>query len=216
MKKIPYAFAVALITSAPIALATVDAVIPYTIAYEQVQTGDICLGRMPMQAVLGIPVASAAKATFSPAYMFVESMGEPTSSSENINLLGTNPGIAATFLNDEWDEAKKTIYAKIEIDVGGISKADRSVAGRQKTINTAKLAILALANNMKLSLFKPDYVYYKLDVVVKNLPSQDGLSGTKVYETTKYPYTESSSLLRQYRKDVLNRENGCPESDTWF
>lgn len=205
-------FALTLTTSAQ---ATVDAFIPYTIVYEEIQTGDLCLGRMPMWAEIGIPEASAAEATFAPSYIVQQNSARGLQN-VNINVLGKTPKIKVSYVDSSWDESVGTIGAKFTIDLSAATSYNgSSVEGRSAARDLAKLSLLALANNMKTILFGP-YRNFKLEVTFTGLPSQSGLSGEKVHATTHYPYTAGSPLLKTYAVELLNREGSCSATDRWF
>lgn len=208
MKK---AFGLLALACATQALATVDAVIPYTIVSKEIQTDDVCLTKMPMIAELGIPAASMAQATFAPALVTVQSSGRGIEH-DNVNLLATTPAIGVNYLDGAWDESNQTITEKFELDFTALARANgTSRDGRAETIRLAKLAILALSRNMEETLGGM-FTKYKLEVNIKGLPSQEGLEGAPVHASTRYPYTAGSPVLKSYEKELINLEGNCSRS----
>ena len=183
--------------------ATIDALLDYTIIYQQLQTSDRCAMRMPMLASIGIPPASAMKAVFAPTKVFNDRLTSTTYS--NINLAATSPAMVASYVSDGYSGS--TLIYSMTVDVTALSVANgTTVTGRQKTVTAAKLALLAMA----YTLDDMSEGNYRLTVRFVGLPSQWGLSGTKLYATTTYPYTSSSPLLSAYGDELINRDGTCP------
>jgi hypothetical protein len=192
------------------ASATVDVMLPYTIAYEELQSGDLCLVSMVSWAEIGIPEASAAQASFAPSLILRTNIGRP-SEQININVLA-NQNIVAQYADESYP-GNGVINLKFSLDMGAFSAANGlSTEGRQKTIDYAKLSILALTRNAELLNRSGKY---QVDVEVQNLPSQQGLRGSTVHAKTRFPYTSSSPVLATYRKELLNLTGNCPTLTLW-
>lgn len=195
-------FAVALVFSlhASSVKATVDALIHYQFPYAAIQTEGYCLLKTVMWAELGIPSASAMEAIFSDVLIYRQSSSRP-GRQVNINAL---TDIKAKFVRDEYHDEYR--YAMFELDFQVVAgKNGNSIEGRQKTVNLAKLSTLALADTTA----EQGSNAYKIDIVLKNLPSQAGLKGEKVHATTQFPYSEGSPLLSTYRKELVNLQGEC-------
>jgi hypothetical protein len=183
--------------------ATVDGMLDYTVIYEEIQTGDRCLMRLPMLASLGIPPASAMKAVFAPTKVFNDRISSATYS--NINLVATSPAMTATYLRDDF--SGRTLTYAMTVNVSALAAANgSSTAGRQRTVTAAKLALLAMAYTLD-DLSRGSY---RLTVQFVGLPAQNGLAGTKLYATTTYPYTSGSTLLSAYGAELINVGGTCP------
>lgn len=183
--------------------ATVDAIIDYTIIYQQLQTDDLCAMRLPALAALGVPQASAMKAVFSPTRLFNDRATSTTYS--NINLVMTNPPMIPAYVSDGFSGA--TMEYAMTINVAMLSSANGdTLEGRRRTVTSAKLALLAMA----YTLDDMSQGNFRLTVRFLGLPSQAGLRGTRLYATTTYPYSSASPLLAAYGSELLNVNGTCP------
>ena len=172
--------------------ATVDGMIDYTVIYQQLQTNDRCVMRMPMLATLGVPPASAMKAIFSPTRVFND-------------MVATSTPMVATYVRDGYTGT--TISYSMTVDVTALARANgTTTAGRQRTLTSAKLGLLAMAYTLD-DMSQGDF---RLTVRFVGLPSQTGLSGTRLYATTTYPYSSSSPLIQAYGHELINVEGTCP------
>lgn len=182
--------------------ATVDALLDYTIVYEEPQSGDFCYKKMPMWAMIGIPPASLMNGTFSPTQIIHET-GNGINYL-NINEIATAPAMTAKYVNDAVNE---NVYEyEMTIDVTNLARANgHTIPGRRNTIRAAKLALLAMAKNMH-SL---SHGMYRLRVTFIGLPNQAMLPGIALNATTQCPYSAGSSLLAAYEKELMNLEGSC-------
>ncbi len=201
-----FALLTALIASVTVAApadATVDAILDYTIVYQEPQSDDFCYRTMPMHAELGIPGGSVMMAVFAPVQIFNQS-GMP-SRYVDINLVSTQPPMVPTYVSDSID-ANGTMNYAMKVDVTALSKANGTTsAGRLKTVRAAKLGLLSMARSMnKLSGGK-----YRLKVTFVGLPSQTGLPGVVLPAATTWPYTSTSPLLATLEKEWINTGGSC-------
>ena len=77
-----------------------------------------------------------------------------------------------------------------------------SLEGRKETITRAKLAVLALAKNLKEGSASG---LYRLRLSFKGLPSQDDLEGEPVLASSNWPYTGASPVLAAYEKELITK-----------
>jgi hypothetical protein len=191
------------VTVAAPADATVDAILDYTIVYQEPQSEDFCYRTMPMHAELGIPGGSLMQAVFAPVQIYNQS-GMP-SRYIDINLVSTQPPMVPTYVSDSID-ANGTMNYAMKVDVTALAKANGTTSlGRLKTVRAAKLSLLAMARSMnKLSAGK-----YRLKVTFVGLPSQSGLPGVALPASTTWPYTASSPLLATLEKEWINAGGSC-------
>ena len=79
-----------------------------------------------------------------------------------------------------------------------------SSAGRQKTIDIAKLAVIATVKTAELTHKKNKF---RVWIKFENLPSTLGLSGAAVYsggsDWPVWPYTSSSSVYLGYLAEMI-------------
>lgn len=184
--------------------ATVEALLDYTIVYAQPQTGDLCLRTMPMRAEIGIPPASLMRGVFAPVQIFNEN-GRPTPY-VNINVVAQDAGLVPTYEADAF-ESDGTLVYRMTLDVSELSARNgTTVAGRQKTIERAKLGLIAMAKSLEGIA---EDGRYKLYLTFRGLPSQARLAGTPLYATTMYPYTSGSPLLAQYQAELIDVQGTC-------
>ncbi len=191
------------VTMATPADATVDAILDYTIVYQEPQSEDFCYRTMPMHAELGIPGGSLMLAVFAPVQIYNQS-GMP-SRYLDISLVSTQPPMVPTYVSDSID-ANGTMNYAMKVDVTALAKANGTTSmGRLKTVRAAKLSLLAMARSMsELSGAK-----YRLKVTFVGLPSQSGLPGAVLPAATTWPYTASSPLLATLQKEWINAGGSC-------
>jgi len=187
----------------PTANATVDAILDYTIVYQEPQSDDYCFRKMPMHAELGIPGGSLMQAVFAPSQAYNQT-GIPTQY-VNINLVATNPPMVPSYVSDSID-ADGTMNYAMKVNVTALSqKNGTSATGRLATIRAAKLGLLAMARSLSdLSGGK-----FRLKVTFVGLPSQSGLAGTTLPASTTWPYTASSPLLSKLQSEWINTGGSC-------
>lgn len=200
MRSLVRLFALALVVAASTpARATVDAFLEYTIPYQHLQTEDVCLTRQTMLASIGIPAGSVMRATFSPNAIFNENGGFTS-----INLIATTPPMVAAYVSDRYIGA--TMEYRMTVDVTALSAANgNTVAGRAATVRAAKLALLAMSDNLR-ALSNGNY---RLWLTFIGLPTQTGLSGTRLHATTQYPYSGFSTLLPAYQRELIDVGGSC-------
>ena len=183
--------------------ATVEAILDYTIVYEEPQSGDFCYRSLPMRAEIGIPPASVMRAVFSPVRIFNEN-GLP-SQYININAVGEAPLMVANYESDVF-EADGTLVYRMNVDVTELSRRNGTTrAGRLETIKRAKLGLLAMSKSLEALMGGK----YKLFLTFRGLPAQGDLGGTPLYATTSFPYTGGSPLLRAYQAEYINAGGSC-------
>ncbi len=192
-------------TLAAPAHATVEGYILYNVPYQSLQTDDICFMRLPLLASFGIPPANLAQASLQPTAILKD---YPAYEYVNVNLAAPARLMVHTYVSDAITDNGVWEYA-MKLDARALAAHNGyTVAGRQRTITAAKLALLAIARNMH-DLSGGNY---RLRVTFTGLPTQIGLSGTRLYTSTSYPYTSSSPLLAAYERELIDREGTCPDN----
>lgn len=188
--------------------ATVSEYTEFFIPYERAQSGYVCLDRQIMEAEFGIPLASLMEGIFSETKTLHQILGG-TSTYKNINLLvnGTTT-IPYTYNFDRYTSSGVYEYS-FTLDMAGFNTLNgSSVAGRQKTKNTAKLALIAMIKTAEAIHGAGNF---RVWVKFNNLPSPAGLSGSAVYsggvDWPTWPYTASSSVYTTYRTEMI--ASGC-------
>jgi hypothetical protein len=184
--------------------ATVDAYVLYNVPYRSVQTDDICFMRLPLLGSFGIPQASLAQASLLPTQIRRD---YPVGYFNN-NLAAPAKLMVHTYVSDSYTGTGVWEYS-MKLDVRALATFNgTSLTGRRATIQSAKLALLAIARNMD-DLSDGNY---RLTVQFIGLPSQTSLPGTTLYATTRYPYTASSPLLIAYERELIDVEGSCPDA----
>ncbi|WML90598.1 hypothetical protein RCF98_16710 [Thiothrix lacustris] len=184
--------------------ATVSEYTEFFIPYERAQSGYICLDSQLMEAEFGIPLASLMEGIFSETKTLHQILGG-TSTYQNINLLvnGTTT-IPYTYNFDRYTNSGVYEYS-FTLDMASFNTFNGStVAGRQKTKNTAKLALIAILKTAEAIHGAGNFrVWLKFN----NLPAQAGLSGSPVYgggvDWPTWPYTASSSVYTTYKTEMI-------------
>ncbi len=188
--------------------ATVSEYTEFFIPYERAQSGYVCLDKQIMEAEFGIPLASLMEGIFTETKTLHQMLGG-TSTYKNINVLvnGTTT-IPYTYNFDRYSSSGVTDYS-FTLDMAGFNTLNgATVAGRQKTKNTAKLALIAM---LKTAEAIHGAGNFRLWVKFNNLPSQAGLSGSLVYsggvDWPSWPYTATSSVYTTYKTEMI--ASGC-------
>lgn len=209
MKSFKAIFVLTLFLQSAVAQATVSAYAEFYIPYQRLQSEYVCLNKQIMNAEFGIPLFSTLTGILNPSQTLVGIIGQPITY-QNINLLvnGTTK-ITSSYIHDNYTSSN-IVESKLSIDMAAFDALNsNTTAGRQKTINTAKLAIIAIIKTAE-SLHGSGN--FRVWVKVDNLPSQTGLSGTPVLlmsntspsTGTIWPYTSSSSVIQSYINDVIS------------
>jgi hypothetical protein len=94
----------------------------------------------------------------------------------------------------------------VRLDFAALAAQNGShLSGRQQTRDTAKLALIALIQTAEL-VHGPGK--FRLWIHLDNLPEQNGLTGRVVYagqsDWPGWPYTASSPLYQNYRKEMIS------------
>jgi MYXO-CTERM domain-containing protein len=213
MRLIPAAIALtACLLVASGAHATVDGVFSTNIIYQDPQEEGYCYASVPVYGEVGIPSAIKAEASLSPSYALLSvSMPEGWADRQviggrsyiDVNAISRGAGIKHSYVFDNVASGPNgdVLEYEAELDVTDLAAENGTdLAGRGKTIAQAKLALLALAKNLKES--SPSGLY-RLKVSFKGLPSQSGLTGEPVYASSSWPYTGASPVLAAYEKELI-------------
>lgn len=187
--------------------ATTSAYADFYIPYKQIQSDYTCLNRQTMEAVFGIPLASTLQGVFAETRTYQQSMVGP-GKYVNINLLANDTTRIAPEYNFDRYHNNGVYDYSFTIDLVALNTENGgSAAGRQKTIDTAKLAVIAILKTAELT-HRPGK--FRVWIHFKNLPSVVGLSGTEVYQGGKdwpvWPYTASSSLYKRYLTEMIHED----------
>lgn len=188
--------------------ATVSEYAEFYIPYQRRQSEEVCLNRQIMEAEFGIPLASMLTGIFSPTKTLHQRLGMEDEW-KNINLLADGSSGIPWVLNfDRYNDNGVYDYS-FTLDMGPlVAENGDTVEGRQKTRDRAKLAIIAIVRTAE-SMHRAGR--FRIWMHFDNLPSQDGLSGRKVYsgktDWPGWPYTSSSPLYRAYFREMIG--SGC-------
>lgn len=198
-----------LISSSLHAHATSSGYADFYIPYKQIQSDYTCLNRQTMEAVFGIPLASIVQGVFAETRTYQQSMVGP-GRYVNINLLANEATTIAPQLNFDRYHDNGVYDYSFTLDLVALNTVNGgSVAGRQKTMDIAKLSVISILKTAELT-HKPGKfrVWIKFD----NLPSMAGVSGAAVNaggaDWPAWPYTSASSLYRTYLSEMIHEDCG--------
>ena len=187
--------------------ATTSAYADFYIPYNKIQGDYTCLNRETMEAVYGIPLASMLKGVFAETRTFHQSMVGP-GTYQNINLLANaNAKIEPQYNFDRYHSNGVFDYS-FTMDLAAFNALNgSSAAGRQKTINIAKLAVVATLKTAELT-HKPGK--FRVWIKFENLPFAGGLSGSAVHaggvDWPVWPYTSASPVYQTYLSEMINED----------
>lgn len=204
MKVLPRLLGIILLFSSSWAHATVSAYAEYYVPYAQIQNDEVCLSKQIMEAEFGIPLASVLRGVFAPTKTLISS--SVGSSYDNINLLVSgNTRIANTYNFDRYNNNGVYDYS-FTLDMAAFNTLHgNSVAGRQKTIDLAKLAVVSIVKTAELT-HRPGK--FRVWVRFQNLPDQSGLSGLPALvggtDWPSWPLTSTSPLYQAYLSEMIN------------
>ncbi len=123
--------------------ATVSEFTSFYIPYQRVQSEYICLDKQIMQTDFGIPLASMVKGVLAPTKTLHQSFAIPDSY-KNINLLAMNNTRIVDNLTSDSFNAGVYDYS-FTLNLAQLNTFNgSSLSGRQKTKNTAKLAVVSI------------------------------------------------------------------------
>src|SRR5687768_14310889 len=125
------------------AQSTVDAYLPYVAPYHHLHTDAVCLSTRTMWAEIGVPPASQMEALLAPVYVYRQG-GEHV----DINALPTNGKMVATYVSDSYDGDVMTYAMKLDVTALAAQHGG-TVAGRQRTIDAAKLYLVSMAASLE-------------------------------------------------------------------
>lgn len=173
----------------------------YFIPYERIQSGYTCLHKALMIGDFGIPLDSKLRGIFSKKMTLRES----TNSYINTNLLVDGTTTIGHTLNFERLAGAITEYS-FKLDLAAFNTLNgNTVSGRQKTINTAKLAIISIVKTIEQTYGAGAF---RIWVQFDNLPSQVGLTGLSVFtalpDWPSWPYTSTSPLYNTYKAELIS------------
>ena len=186
------------------AKATVSALSDVVIPYKTIQSDEICLMKQKMIAEFGIPLGSLMEGILEENQVRQQILGGG-SFFTNINLLAEGTKISSTYISDNYTADEIWEY-EFALDFAAVAALNGpSVAGRQKTIDRAKLAVISILNTAELTFGARKF---RITLNLNNLPSQAGLTGNTVFPTTSFHYTSSSPVLAGYEAELLSAS--CP------
>ncbi len=191
------------------AQATVSEYSRFVVPYQLNQSEYTCLSQQIMEAEFGIPLASVLSGVFSETRTLHQSLGG-TDTYRNINLLAQGATIPRQLNFDRFHQASEIFDYSFTLDLAAVNALNGSdLAGRQKTINIAKLAIISTIKTAELTHGNGKF---RVWITLNNLPSVDGLNGLPVYQGQSdwpgWPYTAGSSLYLGYLNEMINAD--CP------
>ncbi len=221
----------ALLFLSTVANATVDVVQKYAIPQQHSSSDatdegpNVCLKPSSFDSEVGMPFFNMMIAVFQPSFQL--SVGSTTYGPVNGALTAKNvPNLAKAYYDANllssksirfgWDAEEvfgeelvngtlvKTYETSVELDMSYVTQqSGPSAEARQNVVNLAKLAIVSIMESSKLTVSRTP----KIRILVKGLPKQDGLVGAKVPASPQSPYTPTSPLLTQFKKETLRP--GC-------
>ena len=187
--------------------ATSSAYAEYYVPYERIQSQNICLSKQIMEAEFGIPLASILQGVFSETRTLRQASSFPNRY-ENINLLANEEALIEPVLAFDRYHNNGVVDYSFTHDIASISALNgASSAGRQKTIDIAKLAVIATVKTAELTHKKNKF---RVWIKFENLPSTAGLTGAAVYsggsDWPVWPYTSSSSVYQGYLAEMIDSD----------
>ena len=198
---------VALLIAATDLQATVSEYTEFFIPYQRTQSEFVCLHKQIMEAEFGIPLPSMMMGIFSETKTLHQHLGG-TNTYANINMLvkGTTT-IPYTYNFDRYTSSGITEYS-FTLNMAGFNTLNgNTVAGRQKTKDTAKLALIAM---LKTAESLHGAGNFRLWVKFTNLPAQTGLTGSVLFaggtDWPTWPYTASSSVYHTYTSEMIDTD----------
>lgn len=205
---IRYACCIAmLLASALPARATVSEYAEFYVPYARIQSEYICLSQQIMEAEFGIPLASILNGVFSETQSLRQTIGG-SNSYQNINLLVDGNARITPILNFDRYQDNGIYDYSFTLDLAAfIALNGDAQEGRQKTVNIAKLAVIAIIKTAE-RVHKPGKfrVWIKFD----NLPDATGLSGQPVYagktDWPGWPFTAGSPLYKAYVAELIDQD----------
>lgn len=193
--------ALPVLCAATFAEATVSVYTGFYIPYERYQGAYTCLNRELMRAEFGIPLASMMSGIFA-ATKTIHQQGDWQNTYENINLLYKPDAPITWNLNFDKSYPNGVTDYSFTLDLAALSTVNgSSTEGRQKTINTAKLAIISIVKTAEVVHRAGKF---RLWIQWNNLPSGSGLTGAPVLVSNNWPFTSSSSLYQTYRNEMIH------------
>ena len=187
------------------AQATTSAYADFYIPYKQIQSDDTCLNRQTMEAVFGIPLASIIKGVFAETRTYHQSIVGP-GTYKNINLLANETTRIDPQLNFDRYHSNGVYDYSFTLDLVALNTENgASAAGRQKTIDIAKLSVVSIIKTAELT-HNPNQ--FRVWIKFENLPSTSGLTGAAMNsggaDWPTWPYTSSSTLYQTYLSEVID------------
>jgi hypothetical protein len=186
------------------ALATVSEYGEFVVPYERAQGEEFCLSRQIMEAEFGIPFMNLLPGMFSPTTTLHQRSGMAPEW-KNINLLAGEVAIPWQYLFDRYHDNGVYDYS-LSLDFAALAAQNgNDLNGRQKTQDTAKLALISLIRTAEL-VHGPGK--FRLWLRLEHLPEQSGLTGSVLYagqsDWPGWPYTSSSPLYQRYRREMIS------------
>lgn len=184
--------------------ATVSEFSNYYVPYKPIQSDKICLSKQIMAADFGIPLVSLLQGTFSETRTLHQRL-TPPHTYRNINLLAAPGGLIIPKYNFDRAASNGVTDYSFTFDMAALSALNgSSTQGRQKTVDIAKLAVIATVKTAELAHGK-----YRFRVWMKfeNLPSLAGLTGHTIniggIDQPAYPYVSNSPLYKRYLVEMI-------------
>lgn len=205
---IRYACCIAMLfASALPARATVSEYAEFYVPYARIQSDYICLSQQLMEAEFGIPLASILTGVFSETQTLRQSIGG-SNTYQNINLLVDGNARITPALNFDRYHDNGIFDYSFTLDIAAFNTLNGgSVEGRQKTINTAKLAVIAIIKTAE-KVHKPGK--FRVWLRFENLPSSSDLNGEPIFvgktDWPGWPFTAGSPLYKAYVAELIDKD----------
>jgi hypothetical protein len=175
----------------------------FYIPYQRVQSEYMCLDKQIMLATYGIPLASLVKGVLAPTKTLHQSFAVPNNY-KNINQLAmNNTRILDNLISDNVTPAGVYEYS-FSLDLVQLNTFNgNSLIGRQKTKNTAKLAVISI---IKTAILIHGAGHFRVRIQFTNMPSQSGTTGSPLISQppSTYPYVASSAVYNNYLNEMIH------------
>jgi len=203
--RMAYTAALIMFSAAPLQ-ATVSMYAEYYVPFQPIQRQHVCLSKQIMEAEIGIPLASVLLGTFAETKTLHQAISM-ADRYENINLLANKKALIRPVLT--FDRYRNGVFDySFTLDMAPLNTLNgMTSAGRQRTLNVAKLAVIATVKTAELVHGKHKFrVWMKFN----NLPSRVGLSGATVNsggsDWPTWPYTSGSPVYKRYFVEMIDTD----------
>lgn len=192
-----------------VASATSGGYAKFYVVYHPPLTTYNCLMQQSAEVVYDKLLAQLVKGVFAETRTYSAGEGVGDGTYHNVNVLANEATKITPVLNFYRVDAGAEEFS-FTIDLASLNtRNSESVEGRQKTIDKAKLSVIAILKTAELNYGKGKF---RVWIKFQNLPSLAGLTGSTIsaggLDWPKMPYTSSSLVYQSYLNDMNNVECG--------